>query len=97
MRYVLTRDAEEFATRTERLLSARIECNVLATVLMRVLDGGFRDAAPLFAYGIVAGNDASFAAMRTPPWPLLASPLEEGAGTRSAATRARCAPGRRAG
>jgi RimJ/RimL family protein N-acetyltransferase len=80
VRYVLTRDAEEFATRTERLLTARIECNVLATVLMRVLDVGLRDPAPLFAYGLVAGDDVSFGAMRAPPFPLLATPLEADAG-----------------
>ncbi|HYB26634.1 MAG TPA: GNAT family N-acetyltransferase [Solirubrobacteraceae bacterium] len=80
MRYVLTRDAEEFAARTERLLSERIECNVLATVLMRVLDGGLRDPGPLFAYGLATGDEVRFAALRTPPFPLLASPLGDDAG-----------------
>lgn len=80
MRYVLTRDPEEFAARTERLLSERLECNVLATVLMRVLDGGLRDPSPLFAYGIATSGGVSFAALRTPPWPLLAGPLEDDPG-----------------
>jgi GNAT superfamily N-acetyltransferase len=75
VRYVLTRDAEEFAARTERLLSERIECNVLSTVLLRVLDGGFRRSAPRFAYGLATDGEVSFAAIRTPPYPLLASPL----------------------
>jgi len=79
VRFVLTRDAEDFAARTERLLSERIECNVLATVLMRVLDGGHSDHAPFFAYGLASGGEVTFAALRTPPWPLLTSPLPDGA------------------
>jgi len=79
VRYVLTRDAEEFAARTERLLSERIECNVLATVLMRLQAGGLRDPGPLFAYGLATGDEVGFAALRTPPFPLLASPLEDDA------------------
>ena len=74
LRFVLTRDAREFRARTERLLSARLECNILATVLMNVLQGLHCD--PLFAYGLAeTGDEVAFAALRTPPWPLLASPL----------------------
>ena len=79
MRFVLTRDPAEFAARTERLFSERIECNVLATVLMNVLDGGRDDSPAVFAYGLAEGDELRFAALRTPPWPLLASPLESGA------------------
>jgi GNAT superfamily N-acetyltransferase len=75
VRYVLTRDAEEFAARIERLLSERIECNLLATVLMRALDGGYPDP-PLFAYGIATEGEVTFAALRARPWPLITSPLE---------------------
>jgi RimJ/RimL family protein N-acetyltransferase len=75
MRFVLTRDAAEFAARTERLLSAQIECNVLATVLINVLDGVHRNAGTVFSYGL-ADDEVRFAAMRTPPHPLLASPLD---------------------
>ncbi|HJS97065.1 MAG TPA: GNAT family N-acetyltransferase [Solirubrobacteraceae bacterium] len=78
VRFVLTRDAEEFAKRTEGLLSAGLECNVLATVLMTVLDGAHRDPPPIFAIGITEHDEVSFASMRTPPWPLLTSPLEPG-------------------
>ncbi|MBV8217837.1 MAG: GNAT family N-acetyltransferase [Solirubrobacterales bacterium] len=76
MRFVLTRDATEFGARTERLLAAHIECNVLATVLMSVLDGVYRDAGALFCYGVAEDDEVRFAAMRTPPHPLLASPLD---------------------
>jgi uncharacterized protein len=77
MRFVLTRDPEEFASRTERLLQASLECNVLATVLMSVLDGSHRDPPPTFAIGLTPDDEVSFAAMRTPPWPLLTSPLAD--------------------
>jgi RimJ/RimL family protein N-acetyltransferase len=78
LRFLLTRDAEEFAGRTERLLSASLECNVLATVLMTVLEGSHREPPPIFAIGITEQDEVSFAAMRTPPFPLLTSPLEPG-------------------
>jgi RimJ/RimL family protein N-acetyltransferase len=73
MRFVLTSDPAEFAARTQRLFSERIECNVLATVLMQVLDGA--DSTAVLAYGMGDGDEVRFAAMRTPPHPLLASPL----------------------
>jgi RimJ/RimL family protein N-acetyltransferase len=79
VRFVLTRDAEEFAARTEPLLSERIECNVLATTLMRVRASGYSDA-PFFAYGLASTGEVVFAALRTPPFPLLAGPLSDGAG-----------------
>jgi RimJ/RimL family protein N-acetyltransferase len=76
VRFVLTRDPAEFAARTERLLSARIECNVLATVLMNVLDGAHAGAAVVYAYGMADDDEVQFAALRTHPHPLLASPLD---------------------
>ena len=78
MRFVLTRDAEEFAARTEGLLTSRLECNVLATVLMNVRGGAHRDPPPVFAIGVEDDGKVAFAALRTPPWPLLPSPLESG-------------------
>ena len=76
MRFVLTRDPSEFAARTERLFLERIECNVLATVLMNVLDGGPAGSSTVLGYGMGDSDEVRFAAMRTPPHPLLASPLE---------------------
>jgi GNAT superfamily N-acetyltransferase len=78
MRFVLTRDAEEFAARTERLLAGSLECNVLATVLMSVRQGAHRESPPVFAVGVTSDGEVSFAAMRTPPFPLLTSPLGSG-------------------
>ena len=80
MRFVLTSDAAEFEARTERLLSAHIECNVLATVLILVLDGVYRNAGAVFSYGLADDEEVRFAAIRTPPHPLLASPLESDVG-----------------
>jgi len=77
LRFVFTRDADEFAVRAERLLAARIECNVLATVLMTVVDAVHREPPPVFAYGLDERAEVVYAAMRTPPFPLLTSPLED--------------------
>lgn len=79
VRFVLTRDPNEFASRTETFLAARIECNVLATVLLNVLDGVHASSSAVFCYGAGDGDEVAFAALRTPPHPLLASPLESGA------------------
>lgn len=79
LRFVLTRDPQEFAARTERLFSERLECNVLATVLLMVLDRQGAGELPIFAYGLDDRGQVAFGALRTPPWPMLASPLESGA------------------
>jgi predicted GNAT family acetyltransferase len=77
LRFVLTNEAQEFADRTQPLLAARLECNVLATILMSVLRGAHREPAPVFAYGVGDDGEVKFAAMRTPPFPLLTSPLDD--------------------
>lgn len=73
MRFLLARDPAEFQARTEQLLSERIECNLLATVLMNVVDG---TRSAVLVYGLDEGEQARYAALRTPPWPMLTSPLE---------------------
>jgi hypothetical protein len=50
--FVLGSDARAFADRVLPFLEARIECNVLATVLLGVLDGRYADPAPVLAYGV---------------------------------------------
>ncbi len=73
MRLWLTRDVREFANRVEEFLAAHAERNVIATVLVSLKDGvSFGSAAPLFAYVLDDGGEVVAAAMRTPPWPLLA-------------------------
>jgi uncharacterized protein len=75
MLFVLTRDAREFAERVSPFLEQRIECNLLATVLVTVIDGVHAAVVPLFAYGLDESDQVRFAAMRTPPWFMLASEL----------------------
>jgi uncharacterized protein len=75
VRFVVTRDAEEFARSATGLLEARIERNLLCTVLAGVLEADYPDAKPVFAYGSDGNGEVRFAALRTPPWPMLASEL----------------------
>ena len=72
MRVIVTRDPEKFANRAREFLEARIERNVLATVLGDILEGRYRDSPPLFAYAAGEEGDIAAAALRTPPWYLLA-------------------------
>jgi predicted GNAT family acetyltransferase len=78
VRFLLTRDVEEFAAHAEALLAARVEHNVLATILLRARHGQFVAPGRLFAAGIVDGAVAA-AAMRIPPWPLLSTTLDPAA------------------
>jgi RimJ/RimL family protein N-acetyltransferase len=76
VRFVLTRDPEEFAAHAAAFLEERVECNVMATVLGRTRRAGALAHAPLFARGVDRDGRVLAAALRTPPWPLLASELE---------------------
>jgi GNAT superfamily N-acetyltransferase len=80
VRFVVTKNAEQFARRAGPLLEGRIECNLLATVLANVLDrgGGYTDSAPVFAWGLEGPDRVRFAALRAPPWCMLASELDAG-------------------
>jgi predicted GNAT family acetyltransferase len=78
MQLTLTRDAELFAAKAGRLLSERAERNVMATVLTQARSGRFAAAGtPLFAYALDENDEVCAAALRTPPWPLLASGFEK--------------------
>jgi predicted GNAT family acetyltransferase len=76
VRFVLTRDAEAFAASAEGFLADRVERNVLATVLLKARDGHFARHGSLFAFGLDEDERVCAAALRTPPWPLLASDLD---------------------
>jgi hypothetical protein len=52
---------------------------VLATVLMNVRDRRHATASPLVAYSLDARGEVAAAALRVPPWPLLASELDASA------------------
>ena len=77
LRFQLTWNAEEFGSRAEAFLAARIERNVIATVLIN-LRGGHPVAAgrPLFACGVDAGGELRAAALRRPPWPMLVTEMD---------------------
>jgi hypothetical protein len=74
---VMTRDVGQFAARAEGFLAARVERNVLATVLLDAPRRHSVASRPLFAYGTDEGGRLAAAALRTPPWPLLVSELDE--------------------
>jgi predicted GNAT family acetyltransferase len=79
LRFELTRDAEEFASRAESFLARRIERNILATVLINIR-GGYAASGEeaLFASGVDARGELRAAALRAPPWPLLVTEMDEG-------------------
>ena len=58
-----------------RRLSAA-ERDQIATVLLNVLSGRFAGGAPLFAAGVDDRGELRAAALRTPPWPLLATDID---------------------
>jgi RimJ/RimL family protein N-acetyltransferase len=77
MRLVLTGNVGEFSARAGGFLAQTLERNLLATVLAGVREGAFRDGAPLFAYGLDDQGDVVAAALRTPPWALVATGIED--------------------
>ncbi len=84
MRLVVTRDREEFAAHTEAFLALEMERNIMAGILASLRAGGRFSPAEgaIFAYRLGADGRAVAAAMRTPPWPLLASGFRDQASAR---------------
>jgi GNAT superfamily N-acetyltransferase len=76
MRFIIDGDPGRFADAVGPFLDARIECNILATILRGVLDGQFTKRAPVLARGIGAGTEIAAVALRTPPWPMVCSELD---------------------
>lgn len=79
MEFVITTDATEFHDHAWEFLEPRIECNVIATVLLAVLDGRYDDAPPTFAYRPAGGGSVDAVALRTAPYGLLVSNFEPAA------------------
>ena len=79
MRFHLTPDPEEFAHQVGPFIEPRLECNVMATVLESVRAGMYASGRPVFAYGLGDDGRVGFAALRTPPWNMLASELDPSA------------------
>lgn len=73
---LLTADPHDFAAHASGFLADRPERNVAATVLASIISGRYAGSGPRFAYGRSPSGQTRFAALRTPPWPLLVSDLE---------------------
>jgi RimJ/RimL family protein N-acetyltransferase len=78
MRWLLEPDLVAFEARVRPLLEARLEHNVIATVLEGAIEGQFRAAPPVLAVGLDDDGAVSGAAMRTAPWPMLCTALDAG-------------------
>jgi predicted GNAT family acetyltransferase len=78
MRLHFTSDVEEFTRRAGGFIEPRLDCNVMATVLVNVREGLHADSNPVFAYGLKPDGSVVLAAIRTPPWPMLVAGLEPG-------------------
>lgn len=87
MRIEVTRDPRQFAERAQRFLASRIERNILATGLDGVLAsagasvstaGDSARTRSIFAIGCEPDSgEVVAAAIRTPPWPLLATGIDD--------------------
>ncbi|MFZ2050262.1 MAG: GNAT family N-acetyltransferase [Solirubrobacteraceae bacterium] len=78
MRIEITREIESFAADAESYLAERVERNVPATVLAHLRRGRFGGIGPLFACCHDESGQLRAVAMRTPPWPMLASGFDAG-------------------
>ena len=76
MRFVIERDPRRFASRVGALLAADPANNVMATVLLAILDGPPAEP-PLFATGTDEAGVVRAAAFRVPPRPMLCTGLDE--------------------
>lgn len=78
MPLVITRDPSEFAERAWEFLQAGVERNVPATVFKGATeDPNYGTEPPLYAFQTDAANQLIALALRTPPWPLLATGFED--------------------
>jgi hypothetical protein len=76
MTILLTRDAAAFDDRAGDFLQSKVECNILATVLTAVRAGTLTGREELFACVLDDSGRVRGAALRTPPRPMLCSPLD---------------------
>jgi GNAT superfamily N-acetyltransferase len=78
---VITDDPSEFRDRAWEFLESHLECNVLATISLAVLEGRYAGVRPLFAYSMTVAGTVDGAALRTPPFSLVTSELRPDAAT----------------
>ena len=76
MPFVLTTDADEFQACAADFIESSMQHNVLATILLSVLDGRYRRRPPVFGYQLDSSGAVTAAALRTPPLALLTSEVE---------------------
>jgi predicted GNAT family acetyltransferase len=76
MRFVFTRDAGELSRCAGDFLTAKLERNVVATVLLDAVAGRYTGTGELYVYGLDGAGEVAYAALRTPPWLMLTSELE---------------------
>ncbi|HTU94196.1 MAG TPA: GNAT family N-acetyltransferase [Solirubrobacteraceae bacterium] len=78
MRWEAEPDLHAFDVRVRPLLEARIENNVPATVLTGMLQGQHLATPPVLAVGVGEDGMIAAAALRTPPWLMLCTPVKAG-------------------
>jgi predicted GNAT family acetyltransferase len=81
VRFVTERQPSRFAAQVRVLLDADPANNVLATVLLGMLQRQHGDPPPLFAYGTDGRGVVGAAALRVPPRPMLCTALDAPAAT----------------
>jgi RimJ/RimL family protein N-acetyltransferase len=75
---VMAGDAPSFAEVVDEFLAQRMETNVLATILHGIRTGRFAASRSRFGYALESDGSVRCAVLRTPPWPLICSPLASG-------------------
>jgi uncharacterized protein len=78
MEFAVGHDPREFDERAGPLLRSRVENNVLATILLALLDGRYSEHRPVFASVLDADGEVVAAALRTPPHRIVCSQLNPG-------------------
>jgi len=78
MGFILTDDVQRFHDAAWPLLAARLDGNVIASVLLGALEGRYDDVQTWFAYRSNDSGHAVTAALRTAPFPMLCTALGPG-------------------
>jgi predicted GNAT family acetyltransferase len=73
----ISRNVADLPLSFDRFLEARVERNVQASLLVHARAGRLGHADPLFAWAHSDEGEIAFFSMRTPPWPMLVSELDE--------------------
>ncbi|MDQ6836153.1 MAG: GNAT family N-acetyltransferase [Actinomycetota bacterium] len=77
MSFVLTADAAAFQARAGQFIESRPQANVLATILLAILEGRYAHVRPVFGCQLDGDGTVTAAAIRTPPRSLITTELSE--------------------